>query len=109
VVGAACVGVGSDLAHGLVPFVSEAARCFLPVGETGVCKRKEGSQGSETQRNCRIRKFRLSFWVEALLECAEGLAPKQSNEQHRAAMKSRVRTVFSLSSLARDGSFRYLA
>src|ERR1700728_579134 len=64
-VGAACVGVGSGLAHGLVPFVSKAARCFLPVGETGVCKRKGGSQGPETQRHCRLRKFRLSFWVEA--------------------------------------------
>ena len=45
-VGAANVGVGSGLAHGLVPFVSEAARCFLPVGETGVCKRKGGFAGN---------------------------------------------------------------
>src|ERR1700739_1143115 len=65
VVCAADVGVGSGSAHGLVPFVPEAARCFLPVGETGVCKRKGGSQGPETQRNCRLRKFGLSFWVEA--------------------------------------------
>ena len=28
------------LAHGLMPFVPEAARCFLPVGETGVCNGK---------------------------------------------------------------------
>ena len=44
-------GVWGGLAHDPVPFVSEAARCFLPVGETGVCKRKGASQGPETQRN----------------------------------------------------------
>jgi hypothetical protein len=106
------VGVGSGLAHGLVPFVPEAARCFLPVGETGVCKRKGGSQGPETQRNCRLRKFRLSFWVEAPWSALRGwplslakpgqavsaakrtLAEREGPEPHTSQIRVRVMTLF---------------
>ena len=62
-VGAAGVGVGGGLAHGLVPFVSEAARCFLPVGETRVCKRKGASRGTETKLTA--SEISSSFWAEA--------------------------------------------
>src|SRR6202012_647268 len=92
VVGAACIGVGSGLAHGLVPFVSEAARCFLPVGETRVCKRKGGSQGPETQRNCRLRKFRLSFWVEAPWSALRGspLSNRTNNAERYEAARPQI-------------------
>ena len=53
--GPACSGGSSSDVHGVVSFWVRVAaqRCAapLPVGETGVCKRKGGSQGPETQRN----------------------------------------------------------
>ena len=85
------------------PFVPEAPRCFLPVGETGVCKRKGGSQGPETQRNCRLRKFRLSFWVEAPWSALRGWP--LSNQTNNAARPS-SRASEDLVSCLRTGSLR---
>ena len=85
------------------PFVPEAPRCFLPVGETGVCKRKGGSQGPETQRNCRLRKFRLSFWVEAPWSALRGWP--LSNQTNNAARPS-SRASKDLVSCLRKGSLR---
>jgi hypothetical protein len=33
------------------PELAKQRRCFLPVGETGVCKWQGGSQEPETQQN----------------------------------------------------------
>jgi len=57
------------------PFYCEAARrCFLPVGETGVCKRKGASRGTRLHGD--KRSAGVGSWGGSPLQCAEGLAPK---------------------------------
>jgi hypothetical protein len=88
------VGIGCSHTHGLMPFVTEAARCFLPVGETRVCKRKGASRGpgcTELEPLCGGR----GSWAEAPWSAPRGwpLSPAEQGQAASAASCALARRI----------------